>query len=78
MSSCRDLRESLYEFVARELPAQRQDELHQHVSCCPPCAAFVDSYQVTIQLARRLPPLPLSPECWARLQTVIQGESPPA
>jgi len=73
VTACRDLVESLYEYVANELAPGRQDDLHRHVEVCPPCAALVDSYRITIGLARRLAPLPMPPECLARLQAVARA-----
>jgi hypothetical protein len=69
--TCRDLLEALYEFHAQELPSERHEEMCRHQDDCPECAALVESYQITIQLARQLRPVPVPPECLVRLQNVV-------
>jgi anti-sigma factor RsiW len=69
--NCRDFHEALYAFVAEELPAEAAEEVNGHLHVCPPCAALVQSYRITIGLARRLPPDSLTPVCQARLRSSL-------
>jgi anti-sigma factor RsiW len=73
VSTCRELSDALYELVAGELPPERQDELRRHADGCTACAALVESYQITIWLARRLTPVSLPPGCLVRLQAALAG-----
>ncbi len=71
MNPCPVLTESLYQFVAQELPPQQHEDVCRHLLCCPPCAALVESYQITIRLARQLPPVPMPDDCLCRLQAAL-------
>jgi anti-sigma factor RsiW len=73
MVDCRELAEVLFEFIAQELPPERQEDLRGHVAGCPACAATVESHQITLQLVRRLAPVPIPLECRARLQTAVES-----
>jgi hypothetical protein len=50
--SCRDLIEFLNAYVSGELPPARRAEFDRHLSVCPPCVAYLESYRETIRLAR--------------------------
>jgi anti-sigma factor RsiW len=73
MSTCRELAETLYEFVAGEIAPHRHTELHQHLARCPPCAALVQTYRHTICLARGLRPTPMPPGLLSRLERALEG-----
>jgi hypothetical protein len=55
--TCRELAAILADMMADELPPERRREADLHVHDCPGCMALLDSYVLTIRLARRLPPL---------------------
>jgi anti-sigma factor RsiW len=76
VSTCRDLAASLYELASGELPPDRRRELEEHLGYCPPCAALVQTYQITVQLGHRLPPCPMPPQTFARLQRTVLGRGP--
>jgi anti-sigma factor RsiW len=76
MKGCNDLAVALYGLVAGEIPADECKGLEEHVCCCPRCAALVQSYQITITLVRRLPPVPMPPEALERLRQRL-AEAPP-
>ena len=81
MSTCRDVAESLYDLTAGEVPPERRKGLEEHLGYCPPCAALVQSYQLTVRLGRRLPPAPMPPRALARLRQALDagpGAAPPA
>lgn len=71
MMTCRDLSEGLYELIAEELSADQRERVGQHLRLCGPCAALVESYRLTIQLVRKLPPVPMPPSCRERLQAAL-------
>jgi len=70
MMTCRELAECLADLVADELP----DAVRNHLSDCSACVLIVESYRITIRLARRLPPLELPSESYARLRAALAVE----
>lgn len=68
MMTCREVAEMLFDFVADQLPAERLHSLEEHLRRCSHCGAYVETYRITIQLSRRLPPATLPPELSQRLQ----------
>jgi anti-sigma factor RsiW len=79
MITCREIAELLIDFISGDLPAEHRERIERHLRCCPPCVAYVQSYQLTIKLTRQLPCEPLPPELDRRLRAVleeIRGEDP--
>jgi anti-sigma factor RsiW len=72
MITCRELAELLIDFVSGELPPEHRAHIERHLKGCPPCVAYVETYQITIQLTRRLPCAPLPPELEKRLRAVLE------
>ena len=70
--TCRELVELLIDFVSDELPLEHRQRIEQHLRCCPPCEAYLASYQTTIRLTRQLPCEPLPPQLEQRLRIVLQ------
>jgi anti-sigma factor RsiW len=76
--TCRDLIELLIDYVSDELPPERRQYLEQHLSLCPPCLAYLETYRLTIKLTRQLPRCaPPPPELIHRLQTAMKMMPPP-
>ncbi len=50
--SCRDVIEFLNAYLSGEVPAERRAEFDQHLLVCPPCVAYLKTYQDTIALAK--------------------------
>ena len=73
--TCRQLAELLIDFVSDELPPERRALLEHHLSKCPPCLNYLESYQVTIKLTRRLPCVPPPPELIEKLRKVLEEEN---
>ena len=71
MMTCRELTELLLDFISGDLPQEKMDHLQAHLNVCPPCVAILNTYHLTIQLARRLPCSPLPPPCEKRLRLVV-------
>lgn len=79
MITCRELVEKLLDFLAEELPPEHCERIREHLRQCPPCIAFVETYQITVTLSRRLPRHPLPPELEQRLRAALGkcGHQPP-
>ena len=75
--NCREMIDSLDDFVSGELPPERQQGCKEHLDVCPPCVAVLESYQVTIRLARQLPPAPVPDRLWKDLGQALGGEAQP-
>jgi hypothetical protein len=71
MKNCREVAEALFAFVEGVLEKAHCDGLSEHICRCPPCAALVETYRVTIRLTRRLPPAPMPPELVVRLSETV-------
>ena len=81
MITCCQLAELLFDYVSGELPPEQCDLIRQHLCLCPPCVAYLETYQQTIQLTRQLPPAPVPPQLIARLRAAMQqggGEARPS
>lgn len=70
--NCRELAELLLDYVTGELSEEHSRLINEHLGCCPPCVTFLETYQVTIKLTRRLPPAPLPPELKKRLEAALR------
>jgi len=71
--TCRELAELLFEYIQGELDADLCEHISRHLSDCPLCVAYMESYRITIQLTRRLPPAPVPPELAERLQAALRS-----
>jgi anti-sigma factor RsiW len=47
--TCRDFAEFLSEYLSDELSGVERAEFEAHLAECPPCVAYLDTYQKTIQ-----------------------------
>lgn len=52
MITCRELAEFLDRYVEGELDSQEQRIFHEHLSGCPDCVNYVESYERTHALSR--------------------------
>jgi RNA polymerase sigma-70 factor (ECF subfamily) len=68
MICCREVAVLLIDYVACELQADQCREVDEHLCQCPHCAAYVESYRMTIRICRHLPAQPVPPQVMARLQ----------
>jgi anti-sigma factor RsiW len=69
--TCRDCVELLMEFLNEELDAEVCERIRVHLKECPPCVAYVESYQITVELTRRLP-RSLPPDVEQRLREALR------
>jgi anti-sigma factor RsiW len=51
--TCRELVDFLMDYQAGELAEPERDSFDRHLSVCPPCRAYLDSYLKTIEMGRR-------------------------
>jgi anti-sigma factor RsiW len=72
MITCRQVVELLIDFVTGELPDDHRALVEKHMEMCPPCVAFVESYRLTIQLTRRLPPAKMPQSLHDRLVACLR------
>lgn len=70
--NCRELAETLLDYITGELAEEHRRQIEEHLGCCPPCVTFIETYQVTIKLTRRLPQAPLPPELKERLEAAMR------
>jgi anti-sigma factor RsiW len=50
--TCNELIDFLYLYVSGELPADRAAEFDRHLSVCPSCVNYLETYRETIALGR--------------------------
>lgn len=70
--TCRDLAELLLDYVTGELSDEHKHSIEKHLVHCPPCVTFVETYQITIKLTRKLPQAPLPAELKERLEAALK------
>lgn len=75
MMTCRELVETLIDFVADQSPPEHQQRVEQHLRLCTSCVAYVDSYRCTVQLGRQLPRSPLPAQLQRRLENILQASA---
>ncbi len=66
--TCRELVELLCEFIDGELPEEKRCLVEQHLGACPPCVVYLETYQLTIRISRKLPSQPPPPQLLERLR----------
>ena len=50
--NCREFTEFLHEYLFGNLPAAVRSEFEKHLTECPGCVAYLDSYRKTILLGK--------------------------
>ena len=51
--TCREFTDFLADYLEGELPEGEETRFNAHLSCCPPCVSYMNSYREAIQLGRR-------------------------
>ncbi len=72
MMTCRELVELLIDFLSGELTPDDLARFRQHLDECPPCVAYLETYQLVIHLSQRLPCTAVPPPTMQRLHAVLQ------
>lgn len=52
MNTCRELIDFLGDYLSGELPAAQRAEFERHLAICPPCVAYLKTYEQTIRLGK--------------------------
>ena len=52
MNTCQEILDFLGDYVGGELPAAQREEFERHLALCPPCVAYLKSYEQTIKLGK--------------------------
>jgi anti-sigma factor RsiW len=59
--TCRELADFLMSYLDGELEPEARRSFEDHLGRCPPCVAYLESYQETVRLGRSLCPGPDAP-----------------
>jgi anti-sigma factor RsiW len=51
--TCRELIDFLYLYLEGELPAERFAEFEKHLSICPSCVTYIETYREAIILGKK-------------------------
>ncbi len=76
MISCRNVVEVLLEYSETQLPSEHRGQLERHLDVCAACAAYVESYQLTMDLAQCLPQVPVPARLLRRLRRALRRLAP--
>jgi RNA polymerase sigma-70 factor (ECF subfamily) len=71
---CRQLFELLSEFIDGQLDEARCREIQAHLADCPPCDAFLNTLQKTVEACQKLPCHSLPEETRRELKEMLQAE----
>ena len=69
---CRELADLLVDYVAGELEPNLAEHIKEHLCLCPPCVRFVETYEVTIKITRRLPMVAMPTQMLDRLREALK------
>jgi anti-sigma factor RsiW len=72
--TCQELVDLLLDYVAGELADHDAERLREHLKECPPCVYYVQTYELTIRLSRRLPTADPPAQLLDRLRAAAQEE----
>ncbi len=72
MMTCRDIAELLLDYLDGDLPKEYCDLICQHIRLCGPCHHYLESYQVTVRLTRKLPMAALPQNLVDRLHAALK------
>jgi predicted anti-sigma-YlaC factor YlaD len=70
--TCRELAELLSDYLEGELAQEMCVTIRAHLEVCPECVYFVESYQLTIQISRRLPAAEVPPALLDKLRKALE------
>jgi anti-sigma factor RsiW len=74
--TCRETIELLMDYLEGRLSAENQESLSNHFRDCPPCLAFVRSYQETPRIFREATKVKIPSEVEERLQQFLKDQAP--
>ena len=74
MMTCKEVLESLSEFLDEDLKADVVKEMHHHIGVCSECRAEFDTLTMTIKLYRHYETPEMPAPCHDRLVKVLELE----
>jgi anti-sigma factor (TIGR02949 family) len=74
MFNCKESIDSLLPFLEGEMSPEDEEHLRQHLSGCPPCVEFVNTYRATSKLCRKALVKSMPPEVAGRLRAYLRGK----
>jgi anti-sigma factor RsiW len=72
MMSCKEVLESLSEYVDEDLKQEIVAEMHKHIDVCSDCRAEFNTLTMTIKLYRHFETPAMSASCHDRLVKVLE------
>lgn len=72
--TCCELAHHLLDHVEGALAEDLRRQVEEHLRECPPCVVFVETYQITIRLSRRLPCADLPEHLRRRCEEMLRQE----
>lgn len=72
--TCREVIELLGDLAANDVAPERRRQAEEHLAGCPACLAYRESYQRTIELARRLQPAAVPPALLQQLRGLLDAD----
>jgi anti-sigma factor RsiW len=72
---CQQITDLLVEYVTGTLPPATAADFEQHLSICPDCVAFLNTYRKTMELTRSLRYESLPPEMKRRMLQFIESRT---
>jgi anti-sigma factor RsiW len=70
--TCRELAEVLIDYVGGELPEEMCVTIRSHLEGCEECVHYIATYQVTMQISRRLPAVEPPASLLERLKAALE------
>jgi len=70
--SCRGLVNLLCDYVEGDLVPEESEEIDAHMNECPPCLAFLNTYQKTTELCRSIQPEDLPQDLKEKLLEIMK------
>jgi anti-sigma factor (TIGR02949 family) len=70
--TCRGVIDLLCDYLEGEIPREDSEALEIHLSDCPPCMAFLNTYRKTTELCRHLQPEDIPVELKEKLEQFIR------
>ena len=72
--TCQQLAELLIDYVADELPPEQVEQIRLHLALCSHCVCYIETYELTIKMTRRLPAAAPPPELLERLRAAVESQ----
>jgi anti-sigma factor (TIGR02949 family) len=71
--NCKEVVELLQDFLEGDLAETDQQDLREHIERCPPCVEFINTYQKTSDLCRKVLAREMPTELADRLTSFLRS-----